>query len=150
MTLDWVLASLHHLAVFGLVAILAYEIAMTAGVVDTALTGRIARVDAWFGIAATAVVAAGVARVFLGDKGPAYYAANSLFWAKMAVFALVGAISILPTLQFLRWRREGRADPHFKPNAQALVSVRRALFAEAALVALLPILAAGMARGIGS
>jgi putative membrane protein len=91
-----------------------------------------------------------VARVFLGDKGPAYYATNSLFWAKMAVFALVGAISIMPTLKFLRWRREGRADPHFRPDVRALVSVRRALFAEAGLVALLPILAAGMARGIGS
>jgi putative membrane protein len=150
MALDWALASAHHLAVFGLVAILACEIALTARGVDAAATGRIARVDAWFGIAAAAVVAAGVARVFLGDKGAAYYGANSLFWAKMAVFALVGMLSILPTLQFLRWRREGRADPAFRPDPRALASVRRFLFIEAALVALLPILAAGMARGFGS
>jgi putative membrane protein len=150
MALDWALASVHHLAVFGLVAILAYEIAMTAGTVDAATTGRIARVDAWYGIAAAVVVAAGVTRVFLGEKGPAYYGANSLFWTKMAVFALVGALSILPTLQFFRWRREARADPHFKPDPRALASVRRVLLAEAGLVALLPVLAAGMARGIGS
>jgi putative membrane protein len=150
MTLDWALASLHYLAVFGLVAILACEIAMTAEAVDAEATGRIARVDAWYGIAAAAVVAAGLARVFLGDKGPAYYAANSLFWAKMAVFALVGGLSALPTLRFVRWRREARADPHFRPDPRALASVRRVLFAEAGLVALLPILAAGMARGFGS
>jgi len=123
---------------------------MTSGAVDASMTGRIARVDAWCSIVAAAVVAAGLARVFLGEKGPAYYGANGLFWAKMAVFALVGGLSILPTLHFLRWRREARADPQFKPRPEALALVRRLLFAEAGLIGLLPILAAGMARGFGS
>ena len=87
MALDWALASLHHLAVFSLVAIVAYEIAMTSGVVDAAMTGRIAAGGRLVRESAAAVVAAGIARVFLGEKGPAYYGANSLFWAKMAVFA---------------------------------------------------------------
>ncbi len=150
MALDWVLASLHHLAIFSLIAILAGELAMTGGKIDAIVAGRLARLDAWYGIAAAAVVAAGLARVFLGDKGPAYYVANALFWAKMATFALIGALSILPTLQYLSWRRAARGDPSFVARPESLIYVRRLLFAEAALLTLLPIFAAGMARGFGS
>ena len=96
------------------------------------------------------MVWAGIARVYLGEKGPAYLGANSLFWAKMAVFAGVGGLSILPTLQFLRWRREARRDPYFQPRPQSLGLVRRVLYLEAGLIAVLPILAAGMAHSFGS
>jgi putative membrane protein len=150
MALDWLLASLHHLAIFTLLAILAGELAMTGGRIDVGVVGRLVRLDAWYGVAAAAVVAAGVARVFLGAKGPEYYEANTLFWAKMATFALAGGLSVLPTLQFFAWRRAARADPHFAPSPAAVASVRRTLFVEAALFALLPIFAAGMARGFGA
>ena len=150
MALDWVLASFHHLAIFALLAILAGELAMTGGRVEAVVVSRLARLDAWYGVAAAGVLAAGLGRVFLGDKGPSYYEANALFWAKMAVFVLVGGLSVLPTLQFLAWRRAARVDPNFAPGTAALASVRRVLYVEAALFALLPILAAGMARGFGS
>jgi putative membrane protein len=118
--------------------------------VDAAAIRRLAGVDAWYGIAAALVLAVGLARVFLGAKGAAYYVANSLFWAKMATFAVIGAISALPTLQILAWRRATRNDPQFRPAEAKLVFVRRALFVEAGLFALLPIFAAGMARGFGA
>lgn len=149
MVLDWTLASLHHLAIFSLVAVLAMELAMTAGEIDAHTVGRLAGVDAWFGIMAALTLAVGVARVFLGAKGPEYYVANSLFWVKMALFALVGVVSIMPTLRFLRWRRAARRDPGFRPDRSAILGVRRALYSEAVLVACIPIAAAGMARGFG-
>ena len=150
MALEWLLAGLHFLAIFALLAILAGEMAMMGGRIDAEVVGRLARLDAWYGVAAAGVLAAGLARVFLGDKGPLYYEANVLFWAKMAVFALAGGLSVLPTLQFLGWRRAARSDPGFAPSPRAIASVRRTLLAEAALFALLPILAAGMARGFGA
>jgi putative membrane protein len=150
MGLDWALASLHHLAIFALIGALAGEFALTSAPFDAARTGRLARLDAWYGIAAGAVLAAGLARVFLGDKGPAYYAANALFWAKMATFALIGGLSAAPTLAYLRWRREARRRADFAPSPAAVAGVRRVLYAEAALLALLPVFAAGMARGFGS
>ena len=150
MAWDWALASLHHLAILGLVAVLAGELAMTAGAVDGARAGRLVRLDAWYGIAAGIVFAAGLARVFLGDKGAAYYGGNALFWAKMAVFALVAAISVGPTLAYFKWRRDARHDARFVAPPARVAAVRRALYVEAGLVALLPVLAAGMARGFGS
>ena len=149
MFLDWVLASAHHLAVFALAAILAFELALTAGALDAAAIARLSRVDAWYGATAALVVGAGVARVFLGAKGPEYYAANTLFWTKMALIAAVGVISILPTMRYIVWRRTLRADAGFRPDAAAVRAVRRALWFEVALFAFIPLAAAGMARGYG-
>ena len=97
MFVDWLLASFHHLAVFSLAAILSAEIFLTAGPIDDRLVLRVARIDAWFGIVAAIVVAAGVLRVFFGAKGYEYYWVNIFFWAKMALFVGVGLVSVAPT-----------------------------------------------------
>jgi putative membrane protein len=149
MALDWGLASVHHLAIFTLAAILAFELALTTGELDGRTILRLTRVDAWYGAVAAIVLAAGLARVFLGEKGPEYYAANSLFWLKMALFACIAAISVLPTLRYIVWRRAARLDAEFRVGRKAVASVRAALWAEVALFALMPIAAAGMARGFG-
>jgi putative membrane protein len=150
MALDWGLASIHHLAIFALAAILAYELALTGGEVNARAVLRLTRVDSWYGAMAAVVLAAGVARVFLGEKGPEYYAANTLFWIKMALFASIAAVSVLPTLRYLYWRREALLDPDFLVERKAVASVRAVLWVEVALFALMPIAAAGMARGFGS
>ena len=149
MMLDWALASVHHLAIFTLAAILAFELALTAGELDAPAILRLARVDVWYGAMAAVVVAAGVARVIFGARGSAYYMANAFFWTKMALFAAVGVISIAPTLRYLAWRRGVRADPAFRPGATSVQAVRRALWAEVVLFAGLPLCAAAMARGFG-
>ena len=149
MLLDWALASLHHLAIFTLAAIIAFELALTARAVDDTAIARLARVDAWYGVAAAVVVLVGAARVVFGAKGSAYYMANAFFWTKMGLFVAVGLLSIPPTLRYLAWRRQLRADPAFRPDAAALRSVRRALWAEVALFTGIPVAAAAMARGYG-
>ena len=149
MALDWLLASLHHLAIFSLAAILAAEVALTGGEVNGRSILRLARIDAWYGAVAALVLAAGVARVFLGAKGAEYYGANWVFWIKMALFAGVGALSVLPTLRIIVWRRAVRLDDRFHPPHDQLAAIRRVLWAEVGLFALIPIAAAGMARGYG-
>jgi putative membrane protein len=149
MFLDWLLASFHHLAVFSLAAILSAEIFLTAGPIDDRLVLRIARVDAWFGILAALVVAAGILRVFFGAKGYEYYWVNIFFWAKMALFVGVGLVSVAPTYLYMVWRRRVRADPTFRPPAEEIAQLRQALYVEAGLFALIPLCAAAMARGYG-
>ena len=149
MLVDWALASLHHLAVFTLAGVIGCEVAMTARAVDAATIPRLARIDAWYGVTAGAIVVIGIGRVVFGAKGPAYYLANAFFWTKMGLFVAVGLLSIAPTLAFLAWRRELRADSTFRPDAAALNSVRRALWAEVVLFAGIPVAAAAMARGYG-
>lgn len=149
MLLDWALASVHHLAILTLAAILAFELALTAGEIDARAIERLARVDAWYGAMAGLVLAAGLARVAFGLKGADYYVANAFFWTKMALFAAVAALSIAPTLRYLVWRRAARADASYRPHTASVRTVRRALWAEVALFAALPLCAAAMARGFG-
>lgn len=150
MVLDWLLASLHHLAVFALAGIIAAELALTASVMDDRAALRLARIDAWFGLMAAAALAAGLLRVFLGARGAEYYLANVFFWIKMGLFATVAAISAAPTYSFIVWRRAARADPGFRPPKKEVARLRRMLYAEAGLFALIPLAAAAMARGPGA
>jgi putative membrane protein len=150
MFIDWLLAAFHHIAVFSLAAILAAEIALTGGAVDERTALRLARVDAWFGIMAAAALAAGVMRVVFGAKGAQFYLANTFFWIKMALFVAVGLISVSPTFSYIVWRRRVREDASFRPPNLEVARLRRILYAEAALFALIPVCAAAMARGYGT
>lgn len=149
MFLDWLLASFHHLAVFALAGILAAELALTATLIDDRTALRLARIDAWFGLTAAIALAAGLLRIFLAAKGLDYYLANAFFWIKMALFLTVGVISVAPTFAFIGWRREVRANASFRPAAREVARLRRILYVEAALFALIPVSAAAMARGFG-
>ena len=145
-TSDLVLAIAHHVLVFALAGIIAFELAAVRPglAADTAV--RVARVDAWYGVLAAAIVVVGVLRLAYAAKGWPYYEANPYFWAKMAAFAVVGLLSIAPTMAFVRWRRSIRANPAFTPQAAEVARIRRFLWIEGAVFMLIPIFAAAMAR----
>jgi putative membrane protein len=146
---DWALASLHHLAIFTLAATIAAELAILMGIVDAKAIIRLATIDAGYGAAATAVVIFGVARVIWGAKGYEYYLVNHIFWTKMALFLIVGLLSIRPTFRYLAWRRQLRADAAFRPAISEVARMRAYLWAEAAFFLAIPVAAAAMARGYG-
>ena len=88
-------------------------------------------------------------RAVYAAKGWAYYSVNLFFWAKIGTFAVTGVLSAMPTIAILRWRGAVAADPAFAPAPAAIRNVRRFLWAEVVLFALLPVFAAAMARGYG-
>jgi putative membrane protein len=149
MLTDWALASLHHLAIFTLAAALAAELAILTIDIDVGTIGRLTRIDIGYGAAAAFVLIVGAARVFYGAKGHEYYAANHFFWTKMALFAVVGLLSIPPTLRYRAWQRQLRADAPFRPSASDIGRMRAYLWAEAAFFLAIPLAAAAMARGYG-
>jgi putative membrane protein len=149
MFLDWVLASLHHLAAFSLAAILAAEFTLIRNAMDARTIARLSRIDLHYGLTAGLVIVFGGLRVFFGAKGYEYYLANHVFWTKMALFAAIAVLSIPPTLKFAAWRRRSAADATFRPEAAAVRSVRRSLWIQAGLFLLIPVAAAAMARGYG-
>jgi putative membrane protein len=149
MFIDWALASLHHLAIFALAATIAAELVLLTTALDALAIKRLARVDAAYGIAATAVVVFGVLRVAYGAKGYEYYVANHIFWTKMVLFLVVGLLSIAPTLRYLKWVKQSRADSSFRPGGAEVARLRKYLWAEAAFFMAIPVAAAAMARGYG-
>jgi putative membrane protein len=146
-SLDLLLAILHHLLVFSLAGILAYEIAAIRSGMTGADAARVAKVDLWYGVLAGLIIAVGFSRAVFAAKGWDYYADNHYFWGKMIAFALVGALSAMPTMALFKWRRAAAKDPVFMPNEGDIAHVRRVLRIEAGVFALIPVFAAAMARG---
>jgi|SRR5580658_2482537 putative membrane protein len=142
--LDLVLACLHHLLIFAIFGLILFEFLMLKPGIDAAGIKRVARIDAMYGVAAGLIVIVGFSRAIFAAKGWHYYSHNGWFWAKMGTFALIGLMSIPPTLTLARWRRSGTA-----PTASDLKPVRRLLHYELGLFMLLPLFAAAMARGLG-
>lgn len=143
-TTDLLLAIGHHILVFSLAGIVAFEIAMVRVGMTEADIRRVARVDIWYGVLAAAILIVGFTRVHVAAKGWAYYSVNPFFWAKMASFAVVGLLSIMPTIAIIRWRRALPSGA--LPDATQIAAIRRYLWAEALLFILIVGFAAAMAR----
>ena len=146
MATDLGLAALHHLLVFGLIAMLVAEAVLLRGPLTADHVPRLAKLDGGYGLCAGLLLLVGLARVFHGLKGADFYLHNPYFHAKVGAFVLVGLISILPTLRFLRWRKAQRTQPGFVPDAASLGTLRTVLRVELALIAGIFVLAAAMAR----
>lgn len=149
MTVDAVLASIHHLAAFALVGILVAELVLLRGRLDGDAVRRFGRIDAVYGISAGVLVVAGVARLLFGATPANYYLGNAFFWLKMAAFAAVAILSIYPTVRGIQWRRALNTDPTFTPPTGEVATIRRSLAIELTVLPVIPVAAALMARGFG-
>ena len=143
------MAFLHHLLAFTLVACVVYEFLTFRQVLTVEEARRIQRVDLVYGISAGLLLIVGLLRVFIFEKGVNFYIHNPFFWVKMAAFALVALMSIDPTLRFIRWNqtvKEGRppeiSEAEFKRT-------RFLLHLELICIVIILLAAAMMARGIG-
>src|SRR5690606_22716758 len=146
MLTDLLLATLHHLLVFGLVAMLVSQSLLLRGRLDAHVLARLAGVDRGYGPVAVLLLVVGLLRVFPGLKGEDFYLHNPWFHAKLGAYLLAAALSIWPTLRFLRWRRALKADPGFLPSEAEACGLHRIVRFELALVGVIFVLAAAMAR----
>lgn len=142
--LDYSLAISHHLLIFAMFGVLVAELVLVRSGLDQATINRTAGIDIWYGIIAGLIVIVGFTRAIFAAKGWYYYEHNLFFWAKISTFVIIAVLSVPPTIRYLRWQRSGTV-----PNDVEIRSVRRILWIEVALFALLPIFAAAMARGYG-
>lgn len=139
-------AWLHYLSVFVLFSTLVVEHLLFRPQLDVATAKRIGIVDAIYGASAGLVLVTGFARMAY-EKGFAFYMHHWAFYALFILFAIVGLLSIYPTVIYLRWRsalREGRAPVIDAETAKRVTLILRV---ELLLVLVMPLLAAWMARG---
>src|SRR5690606_20220523 len=97
-------AFLHHVAAFTLLAALAVEFTLTKEALTASIARKLLTADMIFGASAGAVLIIGLLRVFLFEKGAEFYFTNIPFLIKLALFAVIGILSIRPTKEFLSWR----------------------------------------------
>ena len=108
--------------------------------------GKLVKVDAAYGGSAMLVIVIGIARVIWGIKGADFYLSNPWFWTKMAVFLVIGLLSIPPTIAILKWRKALASDATFLPPEADIARLRRYAKHEAMLLAIVFASAAAMAR----
>ncbi|MGH6951702.1 MAG: DUF2214 family protein [Vitreimonas sp.] len=145
---DAALSYLHFVFAFILVGAIAAEAFVLRLPVDARVARLLLRIDLFYGLSAVGVILAGVARVSWGAKGAGFYAAQPTFWAKMALFAVVGLISIAPTRAFFRWVKAAGVDAAYTVSEPEAKRVRRLVMIELHMLALVPLFAALMARGL--
>jgi putative membrane protein len=148
MTATITAAFIHHAAAFLVVAALMVELVVLKNELTPSSARSVLRMDTVYGIAALVLLVAGFVRVFHTEKGSAYYFDSGAFLLKLALFIVVGLLSIYPTLKFLGWRktlREGRV-PDFDPATRR--RVRMLIHIELTLLFVIMLMAIMMARGI--
>jgi putative membrane protein len=134
-------AYLHFVGFIALVSLLAGEFFLLRKPVEAHSLPLLKRIDALYGVVAGLVLATGIVRIFY-EKGWDYYSHSAVFWAKMALFATVGVVSIYPTTWFLK--AENRSDI----DVAGYAKIRRAVLTQLLLVPLIVFCAIWMARGI--
>jgi putative membrane protein len=134
-------AFLHHVAAFVLFSALVVEFVTLRDELTPMAVRRLQVADMALGASAGVLLIVGLLRVFFFEKGAAYYWSNTAFLAKFSLFILVALLSLYPTFRILAWRKG--AQPAGARAVKAIVH------AELAVVVLLMLLGALMARGIG-
>jgi putative membrane protein len=142
-----VFAFLHHLFAFALVGALAAELVLLRQQLTLDNARRLLAVDAMYGASAGFLLIAGFARVFFLEKGYLYYFTSHAFLTKLGVFILVGLASVVPTIEFLKWRKSVKAGQVPNVEAGKLQTIRRIVHWELAGIVLILLLAAMAARG---
>jgi len=143
------MATLHHIFAFTLTACLIYEFIAYRKELSVGEARRIQRVDLVYGISAGLLIVIGLLRVYFFEKGSNYYFHNHLFWTKMALFAIVGLLSIFPTVRFLKWNSALKANLAPQILDAEFKRVRLFLWLELAGIVLILFAAPMMARGLG-
>ncbi|WP_162823720.1 DUF2214 family protein [Lysobacter sp. TY2-98] len=143
---DFLLASLHHLLVVGLIAMLAGQMTLLRGTPDALTLQRLGKLDRGYGSTAGLLLVVGLLRVFHGIKGEDFYLHNPWFHAKLGAFLLAAVISIAPTVAYTRWRKALRDDASWRPDAATWSRAGVLVRVQLGLVLVIVVAAAGMAR----
>ncbi|MBK6295379.1 MAG: DUF2214 family protein [Rhodoferax sp.] len=104
-------AALHHVAVLMLLGCSLVSIALWSRPFDLCVARRLHVTDMLNGAVATLVLLVGLVRVVYLEKGAAYYVHNGPFIAKLALYGVASVLSLIPTLEMMRWRaplKQGR------------------------------------------
>jgi putative membrane protein len=145
MTTELVLRYLHFISIFGIVGTLVSEHLLLKPQMTRAAIGRIAKIDSVYGLAALLLITVGLT-LWLGGFGKPseWYSKNWIFHTKLTCFALIGILSIYPTIFFIKNR---------KGDVNEIVSIPKSIYwmirLELTLLFIIPLLAGLMSRGVG-
>ena len=147
MPLEAILASAHLVAILALVTFMSSQAALCRiEWMNAAVVERLVRLDVIYQITVVTLLASGLARIFWGIKGSAWYWSQPLLHAKLTLVLVMLLLSIAPTLAFRRWRRALRANGRL-PGAVEVRKARRLIMVQSHILPVVAVLAVFWARG---
>lgn len=146
--MDPVFAYLHVVSILALAGLLAAEFFLCNEHLQPGHVRMLVRIDLGYLGAAAAVLATGIVRAIASPKPADFYVHNPVFYLKIALFLAIGLVSIVPTLQFLGWNRSLREGRTRVLSGADIQRVRRLIALELTLLALVPLCAVLIARGV--
>ncbi len=141
--LELIVRMVHFLGILGLVGALVTQNFMLKSKLPSDQLKRLAMVDSLYGGSALVVLVAGLSLWLFVGKPTAFYSANPVFMLKLTLFVCVALISLYPTFFLLRNRKQQGGELTIP---RSIVRIKRL---ELLAVAVMPILAVFMARGVG-
>jgi len=146
--LSSIFAFLHFIAAFTVVFTLCYQRIVFKQQLNSKEVKQLQKADSLYGLAAVMVLIVGFLRVFLFEKGKDFYYTNSFFWIKLGLFAIIGLLSIYPTIRFLKWKKVFPKDRNIKLETKEYMNIKRCINFEVVGLVLMLMAASLMAKGI--
>jgi len=139
----------HFVAFFALAAALVLELALISESLSVETAKRIQRADRVIGMAAILVLVFGFLRVIYFEKGSDYYFSNTFFQIKLGLFFVAALISLVPTLQFVRWNHELKQGIAPDLTSASVKRLKHIIHWELVLIGGIMLCASLMAKGFG-
>ncbi len=142
-----IFAFLHHLLFVALFVALSVEMVLLRQTLTLENARRLLTVDGLYGAFAGGLLIVGLLRVFFFEKGAAYYWSSHAFLTKFGLFIIVALLSIVPTIEFLKWRKSLRAGKVPEVDPARIKRLRSIMHWELVGLMLILFFAAWMAKG---
>lgn len=144
-----IIAYFHFLAAFGVVLSVTYEWITFSRSLTLLDANRIQKADLIYGVSAGFVLVFGYLRLFYFEKGSDFYFGNTFYHLKLYTFAVVGIISIYPTIRFWKWRKVTRSGSPPVIEEKEFIIIRWILRMEVIGLLVMILAASLMAKGVG-
>lgn len=133
---------LHFISIFGMIACLASELILVKSTMTRSALKSVGRIDGLYGLAAILAVGAGLTLWFGVGKGFDFYN-HGVMHLKLTLVIVVGLISIVPTVFFIR---NGKGDPY--ENITVPSRIKKLIIIQLCLLACIPLMGTMVAYGI--
>jgi putative membrane protein len=140
-------AFLHHLCFVALFVTLTVEMVLLRQTLTVENARRLLTVDGIYGAFAGALLVIGLLRVFFFEKGFAYYWSSHAFLTKFGLFIIVGVLSVIPTMEFMKWRKDLKEGRVPAVDPARIKKLRQIMHFELTGLVLILFFAAWMAKG---
>jgi len=141
-------AYLHFGSIMLLAALATAEFMMLHRNLDAKSVEALSRTDIAYLTFGFIVLLSGAVRFGVSPLGVMYLGGNPLFWLKLMLFGALAMTALYVSWRYSRWVHQARMDLSYRVPAAETASALRLVKFQMALLALIPLLAVLVVRGI--